>query len=74
MKMEDEARCDTHSWRCSNPDKECPHCLKVDAIIEDLRECLRCVKAALGDRLCAGGPLSKEYAHEIMAKIDKALS
>jgi hypothetical protein len=32
------------------------------------------VKAALGDRLLARGPLSKPYAHAVMRKIDAALA
>lgn len=43
--------------------KKCPEC----------RECLLDVKAAVGDRLLAGGALSKEYANSIMSKIDAAL-
>jgi len=69
----DEARCDTHSWGCSNPDKECPHCLKVMGISEDLREALESVKAAIGDRLLAKGPLSKEYANSVLTKIEEVL-
>lgn len=39
-----------------------------------LREALEDVNAALGDRLLARGPLSKEYAHSVMRKINEALN
>lgn len=41
--------------------------------IEQLRNALESVKAALGDRLLARGPLSKSYAHSVMREIDAAL-
>ncbi len=41
--------------------------------IKMLRVVLIDVKAGLGDRLLAEGPLSKPYAHAVMEKIDGAL-
>lgn len=38
------------------------------------REILGNIKAGLGDRLLANGPLSKEYAHSIMNGINDALA
>lgn len=45
----------------------------VCAELERARQALDKVKAALGDRLLAKGPLSEEYAHGIMRDIDNAL-
>jgi hypothetical protein len=41
--------------------------------IERAKEALDLVDSALGDRLLAEGPLSKPYAHVIMARIRNAL-
>ncbi len=43
------------------------------ATSERYRKALESVKAALGDRLFAKGPLSKEYAHSVMRQINEAL-
>lgn len=37
-------------------------------------EALRCVEAAIGDRLLAEGPLSPGYAHAVIGKIKTALA
>ena len=39
-----------------------------------LREALESVKAALGDRLLAGGPLAEPYAHGVMREVNTALA
>lgn len=39
-----------------------------------LRDALDEIKPALGDRLLAEGPLSREYAHSVMRTIEAALS
>lgn len=41
--------------------------------VERLKAVLETVKAALGDRLLADGPLSDSYAHSVMKDIDTAL-
>lgn len=46
---------------------------RLSATCERMREALVDLKAAIGDRLLAQGPLSKKYAHSIMNGIDKAL-
>lgn len=68
-----------------DPDCECWSCLsghlasamkqwdRCAASVVALRDVLERVKAALGDRLLARGPLSKEYAHGVMGEIDAAL-
>lgn len=39
----------------------------------DMLAALEGLAAAVGDRLLAGGPLSKEYAHAVMAEIKAAI-
>ena len=42
--------------------------------VPQLLEALETVKAAIGDRLSAGGPLSKNYAHKVLETIEDALA
>lgn len=42
----DEARCDTHSWRSSNRDKECPACLRAENAIKKKDQALTDLMAA----------------------------
>lgn len=42
--------------------------------IKRLQDALTEVKAAIGDRLLAEGPLDKKYANKIMRQIEEALN
>lgn len=51
----------------------CANCAAVEKERDGLRDGLESVKAALGDRLLAHGPLSEKYAHSIMRTINALL-
>ena len=73
--------------RPTNTKEECRQCQRLQSIIEtkqvwaqrktDQRDlianALRTVAAALGDRLLANGPLSKEYVFAVNKEIEEAL-
>ncbi len=46
---------------------------EADTAADALADALEGVKSALGDRLLGKGPLSKEYAHGVMDRINAAL-
>lgn len=57
-----------------NSTQPCPSCADAQRRVEELRDVLERVWAAIGDRLLAKGPLDNAYANAVANEVKRALA